>query len=306
MTLSFILLLTVPFLNPHLNDLVEFIRHGHTNQGDSYWNQYITSLVQERLFSANTQQLAGLHDIYEHELDFADGFMTEAEFCHKIGVDFSEEYMPMESNWFLNKAESLGLVDASTYFARARNYEREWNDYLHYNEDLSDPLMDSYENRWRENIINYIKLQTESMAIYEARLRLTSIYWPFRTPIFIDSFASVTIMNLLDFIDKYPNNLVIDQAYERLVWWYYTTKQYSELGETCRSFLAEYPDSKIKEYIKFQLGNAYYFSQKMEKAKQVYLTIDKAMLPNAVYPGWRGDYIVKELEQKLYALTDIH
>jgi hypothetical protein len=174
------LLLTVPLLNPHLGDLEKCIRHNDLTHADSYWNQYTTSLTKERYFSENTQQLAGLNNIKEHEVKFAEGQLTEAEFCHQIGLDFSREAMPMLSKWFLNKAESLGFVDATTYFARARNYAREWNNNLHYNGDLSDIL----ETQWHEVLTQVIKIAKDSVDIYKALLGLTCIYSPARNALF--------------------------------------------------------------------------------------------------------------------------
>ncbi|MCK4790389.1 MAG: hypothetical protein KAV87_42020 [Desulfobacteraceae bacterium] len=304
MIFSLIFLLTVPLLNPHLGDLIKSIRHNDLTHADSHWNQYTTSLTKERYFSEKTQHLGGLHNIKEHEVKFTEGLLTEAEFCHQIGLDFSKEIMPMESKWFLNKAESLGFVDATTYFARARNYATEWNNILHYNEDLSDPMLKIYENKWRENTTKFIQHSSDSADIYGARLKLTSIYWPFRTPIFIDSFAPITIENIQNFINEYPDNPLIERAYERLVWWLYTTKKYTRLRKICQDFLYKYPDSNIKGYIKFQLGNAYYFTQEFDEAKKIFLSIGEEALPHSVYPGWGGQYIFEELKHKLKELED--
>lgn len=298
-----ILLFTGLSVNPNLENLIEVIRRNDLHNADSYWNKYMASLLEEKDFSENTQQLGGLHDIKEHEAKFVEGLLSEGEFCHQIGLDFSVNGLPAESEWFLDKAESLGLVDIATYSARARNYATEWNTILHHN-GWSDPTLSIIENKWRENLTKFIRHSSDSTEIYEARLNLISIYGPFRTPIFVDSFASITIENLEGFINEYSDNPLIDRAYERLVWWLYKTKRYTKLCETCVSFLKKYPNAQITEYMKIQLGNAHYFTQEYAEAKDIYLSVRKDALPHSVYPGWGGQYLLEELNRKLKELED--
>ncbi len=292
-------------INPHLNSLVEAIRSSHISNADSYWHQYTSSLLNERLFSKNTHQLGGLGNVKDREVKFAEGQFTEAEFAHQIGIDFSSESMSIESEWFLNKAESLGSADIKIYFARARNYAKEWNDVLHYNDDLTDPSLVVYEEKWHENLIKFIQHSKDSNDIYEGRLALTSIYWPFRTPGYIDSFAPAIIDNLQGFINDYPDNPLIEQAYERLIWRLYETKKYTRLCEICLNFIKEYPDARIAEYIKFQLGNAYYYSDNFDEAMKIYSSVNQDSFPDHVYPGWGGRYILEDLNRKLDELKDM-
>ena len=294
---------TEPSVNSNLETLIKMIRSNNLDGTDFYWDQYTVSLLDGGDFSKHTQQLGGLTNIGEHESKFADGLWTEAEFCHQIGLEFSKDGGPTSSEWFLNKAESLGLVDRATYSARVRNYTTEWNSILHHN-GWSDPTLSIIENKWRENLTKFIQHSSDSADIYEARLKLTSIYWPFRTPIFVDSFAPITIENLESFISEYPDNPFIERAYERLVWWFCKTKRYTKLCETCVSFLKKYPNAQITEYIKIQLGNAHYFTQEYAEAKDIYLSVRKDALPHSVYPGWGGQYLLEELNRKLKELED--
>lgn len=294
------LLLAVPLLNPHLGDLEKSIRYNDLTHADSYWNQYTTSLTKERYFSENTQQLAGLNNIKEHEVKFAEEQLTEAEFCHQIGLDFSEDIMPILSKWFLNKAESLGFVDVTTYFARARNYAREWNNNLHYNEDFSDIL----ETQWHEALTQVIKIAKDSVDIYRALFGLTCIYSPARNSLFRDSVAPKVIGNLEKFIDDYPGNPFIEHAYEGLVWWLCITKRYTKLRAVCQEFLKRYHSAEIKEYIKFQLGNAHYFTQNFDEARKIYSSIDQNSFPDRVYPGWGGRYILEIINNRLDELEN--
>jgi hypothetical protein len=299
-----IFLAGVPSPNPYLKILIESIRSNNYTNVDSYWDQYVTSIRGDKLFSENVENFWGLDGIKEHEVKLAEWQMTEAEFCHQIGLQFTGQAMARESNWFLNKAESLGFVNTATYFARADNYADEWNDILHYNEDLADTNLKVYEAKWRESLIKVIETSKDSNDIYEAHLAITCIYSPARNSLYIDSFAPMTIKNLEKFINDYPSNPLIESAYERLVWWLSTAKIYSKLAGVCKSFLTKYPDSPIAEYIKFQLGNAYYFTGASKEAKRAYLSIDKTSLPDFVYPGWAGQYIIEDLESKLIELED--
>lgn len=295
-------LLTEPSVNTNLETLIKMIRSNNLDGTDFYWDQYTVSLLDGGNFSEHTQQLGGLTNIGEHESKFVERLLTEAEFCHLIGISFSGG-QPVESEWFLNKAESLGLVDRATYSARARNYTTEWNSILHHN-GWSDPTLSIIENKWRENLTKFIQHSSDSADIYEARLKLTSIYWPFRTPIFVDSFASITIENLESFISEYPDNPFIERAYERLVWWLYKTKRYTKLCETCVRFLKKYPDAQITEYIRFQLGNAHYFTQNFDEARKIYSSIDQNSFPDRVYPGWGGQYILELINNRLDELEN--
>lgn len=293
-------LLTVPSVNPHLNNLIETIRRNDLRNADSYWSQYTMSLLEERDFCENTQQLGRLHNIKEHEVKFVEGLSTEAKFCHQIGLEFSKDAMPTESEWFLNKAESLGFVDVTTFFAHARNYAREWNSALHYNTELSDTI----ESKWREALTKVIKVSRDSADIYRARLELTCIYSPARNTLFQDSLAPKFITNLGNFIRKYPDNPFIEQGYERLVWWLYTAKSYARLIEICGDFLSKYPKAQIAEYIKFQFGNAHYHMKNYDEAKKIFLSINKNTFPNIVYPVWGGEYILKKMNSRLKELED--
>ena len=299
-----ILLAGVPSPNPHLRALIEAIRNNIYTNVDSYWNQYVTSIHDDRLFSENIKNFWGLDGIKDREVKFAQGEITEAEFCHQIGLQFAGYAMARESNWFLAKAESLGYVNTATYFARARNYADEWNDILHYNEDLADPNLKIYEIKWRESLIKVIETSKDSNDIYEAHLALTCIYSPARNSLYIDSFAPVTIENLAEFVNKYPDNPFVEPAYERLVWWLSTTKRYVELGEICKKFLIRYHNSPITGYVQFQLGNAHYFTGALDEAERIYSSIAKDAFPDFVYPGWGGQYIIEDLERKLVELED--
>jgi len=287
-------------VNPHLNNLIETIRGNYVSNADSNWTYYIASLTRDKLFSENTQQLGGLANIKEYEVKFAEGHLTEAEFCQQIGLEFSKDGAPIEAEWFLNKAESLGFINSQTYFARASNYAREWNSFLHYNEELSGAL----ESKWHEALTKFISISKESTDIYRARLELTSIYDPFRTPIFIDSLAPQTISNLEEFINKYPENPCIELAYERLVWWLYETESYTKLCAVCKSFLNKHPNARNTEYIKFQLGNAYFFLNDFDRAKKIYSSVKQNLVPDSVYPGWGGQYILNELNDRLAELEN--
>ena len=289
-----------PALNRHLKKLVESIRyHRDLANADSCWDSYIRSLIEEREFSEHTNHLGGLDNIKKHEVKFVDGFLSEAEFCHQIALDFSKDVMPIESEWFLSKSESLGLIDIETYFAKARNSAREWNDVLHYDEDLSDPRLKTYETEWRENLNKIINNSRDSVEIEEARLTLTMILDPSRNSYFLGHFAPEIIRNLEIFINTYPTSQLINQAYERLVWCLYDTERYEKLGEICKEFLTKYPDSPIKEYIKVQLGNAYYSLGDVDEAKAIYNSIEKDSFPESVYPGWGGRYILETIEKRL-------
>ncbi len=288
-----------PALNPHLDKLVESIRHRNLSNSDSYWNLYLKSLVEDKQFSEHTHQLAGLTKIREHETKFVDNVITEAEFCHRIGLDFTKDCMCMETEWFLEKAESLGLVNIETYLARAQIYAREWNNILHYNDDLSDTMLNLYETKWRESLLRVIETATDSIDIDKARLELLTIYGPWRTPLYVDHFAPEVIHNLEEFIDEHPQSRLVNQAYERLVWWLYTTGKYEKLIVVCKQFFENCSDSPNKEYIKFQLGNAYYFLDDFNKAKAIYVSIEKDSFPESVYPGWGSRYILEAVEARL-------
>jgi tetratricopeptide (TPR) repeat protein len=289
----------VPAVNPHLRTLIEITRGNVQGNADDYWDLYTESIIDEKLFSENTQQLGGLHNIKKHETSFADKLITEAEFCQQIGLDFANNVMPMESKWFLNKAEKLGLVTIETYYARAKNYAREWNNILHYNADLSDSALEACETKWRENLLLVIENSQDSMDIERTRFELITIYNPSRTPIFTDDFAPEVVNNLEEFIDNYPKSPVIHQAYERLVWWLYTTEDYAKLGKVCKNFINNYLDSPIIEYVKFQLANAYYFIDNFAEATEIYNSIQKELLPNSVYPGWQRWYIIEKIDARL-------
>ena len=142
----------------------------------------------------------------------------------------------------------------------------------------------------------------DSLDIGNAHLALTTIYNPFRTPMYVNHFAPEIISNLKESIDKYPESLVIHQAYERLIWWFYETKRNEELAKVCKEFLQSYPDSPIIEYVKAQLGNAYYFIGNYDEAKRVYHSIKKDSFPNSVYPGWCGRYILEAVEERLKSI----
>lgn len=297
-----ILLAGVPSPNPHLRVLIESIRSSNYANVDSYWDQYVTSIRNDRLFSENIKNFWGLDGIKEKEVKLAHRQITEAEFCHQIGLQFAGHVMARESNWFLAKAESLGFVNTATYWARARNYARGWNDIIHYNEDLADPNLEACETRWRESLVKVIETSKDSNDMYEAHLALTTIFSPARNMMFVDSFAAQVVDNLEKLISEYEDNPLIESAWERLVWWLSTTKRYSKLGEVCESFVEDYPNSSILEYIKFQLGNARYYVGAFEEAKRVYSSIDKNSLPDVVYPGWGRQYILENIENRLVEL----
>lgn len=291
-------------MNSHLNSLIESIRQNDLTHADSYWNQYISSLTKGHYSSEYAKELGYLQNIREHEVRFTEGLLNEAELCQQIGIDFSKVSMQIESEWFLDKAESLGFVDATTYYARAQNYAKEWNDILHYNADFSDPMLKKYKNKWRENLTKFIKHSKDSTEIYKALLALTCIWSPARNTYFRDSVAPEIIDNLERFIDEYHGNPFTDNAYERLVYLLYTTERYAKLRAVCKDFLKRYQSSGIKEYIKFQLGNAHYFKHNLDEARKIYSSIVQDSFPNSVYPGWRKKYILKELKTKLKELED--
>jgi len=66
--------------------------------------------------------------------------------------------------------------------------------------------------------------------------------------------------------------------------------------------LLSYPDSPIIEYVKAQLGNAYYFIGNYDEAKRIYHSIKKDSFPNSVYPGWGGRYILEAVEERLKSI----
>lgn len=290
-----------PTLNPHLERLVEMIRMNY-RADNGYWILYTKSLIEERRFSENTEQIGGLHNIKEREIKFVDKIITEPEFCYQIGIDFANDGMPRLSEWFLNKAEFLGFVNTETYRARVRNNAQEWNSILHYNQDLSDPALEIYEAKWRENLLKVIENSKDSLDIEYARLALTTIYSPGRTSMYVNHFAPEVISSLKKFIGKYSKSPVIHQAYERLIWWLYETKKNEELAKVCKEFLRSYPDSPIIEYVKAQLGNAYYFIGNYDEAKRIYHSIKKDSFPNSVYPGWGGRYILEAVEERLKSI----
>jgi len=285
-------------LNPFLNQLIDGTRSTRVVGADSLWKLYLESLKKEKKFSEHTEQLGGLTRIKDYETKFVNGALSEAEFCYWIGYEFARDVMALESEWFLNKAESLGFVCAETYLMHASNYADEWNDVLHYNEDLSDPQLAFYERKWQESLKKFIASSNDSLAVDNARLQLTGIYAPFGTPIYIMDFAPGAIKKLEDFIKSYSRSLLIEKAYEQLVWWLNETKQFKKLKKVSLEFLKNYPNSSIREYIKFQLGDSYYWTNNYHRAKTILQEIKIDSFPQSVYPGWRKDYII-ELISKL-------
>lgn len=301
----FILIFTIGLSsNPLFKQLLENIRYGHANNADSLWELYIKNLKKENEFTTHPEQIGAPENIRDYEIKLVNGEITEAEFSYFIGSEFARNGQSMESEWYLNKSESLGFICAETYLMHAANYAQEWNNYLHYNEDLSNPNLAFYEEKWRESLKKFIASSKDSLAIDNARLQLTCIYSPYRTPIFIDEFAPIAIGNLEEFIEKYPKSKVINAAYERLVWWLSVTKKFEKLKNTCLDFLKNYPKSAIKEYIKFQLGNSYLGLHDTSHAKQLFKSIKTDSLPASVYPGWGKLYIFKLLINQLIELEN--
>lgn len=285
--------------NPYIEELVNRTRHTRITKADSLWTAYIESLVHENKFTENPAQIGVPENIKDYETKFINREISEAEFAYFLGYEFARNAQSMESEWFLNKSESLGYVCAETYLMHATNYAKEWNDYLHYNEDLSDPHLTFYENKWRESLKKFISLSKDSISIEKARLQLTCIYWPFRTPIFINEFAPVAIKNLEDFIKKYPKSSFVGEAYSRLVWWLSETKNFKKLKEVCLNFLEKHSTSQLREYIKLWLGISYLETKDSLNAEKIFSTINTDSLPNSVYPGWGKRYIIEFYENKL-------
>ncbi len=128
---------------------------------------------------------------------------------------------------------------------------------------------------------------------------MTCIYWPFETPIYINEFAPGVIKNLEEFIHKYPESRVIENAYQRLVWWLSETGQFAKLKNVCLNFFKKYPISTIKEYIKIWLGISYLEMGDTLKAKKILTSVRTDSLPGSVYPGWLKPYIIEFYENKL-------
>ncbi|MGB9720336.1 MAG: hypothetical protein ACPL28_02500 [bacterium] len=297
---SYVLILTLILsCNPFFEQLVNRIRHTNITKADSLWKMYLESLKQENRFTEHPAQIGAPDNIKDYEIRFANNEISEAEFAFFIGREFAKDAQPMESEWFLNKSESLGYICAETYLMRALNYENEWNNCLHYDEDLSDPRLSFYEKKWRENLEKFITISDDSLAIDDSRLRLTCIYWPFRTPIYVNEFAPVVIKNLEEFIDKYPKSKVIENAYERLIWWLSETRQFAKLKNVCLNFLKKYPISTIKEYMKIWLGISYLETTDTLRARQVLMAVKTDSLPQLVYPGWGKPYIIEFYENRL-------
>jgi|GEM_PF-4680815 len=301
--LSYILILfLVTSSNPFFEQLVNKIRHANITGCDSLWKMYLESLKKENKFTENPAHMGVPDNIKEFEIKFANNEFLEEEFAFVIGREFAINAQSMESEWFLNKSESLGYNCAEMYLMHALNYEKEWNDYLHYNEDPSDPHLSYYEKKWRENLEKFITISDDSFAMEDVRLRLTCIYWHLRTPIYIDEFAPVAIKNLEEFIHKYPESRLIENAYERLVWWLSETRQFAKLKNICLNFLQKYPLSTIKEYIKIWLGISYLEIEDTVKAKKILTSVKTDSLPDSVYPGWRKPYIIELYENRLLNL----
>ena len=287
----------IPQLNPHLENLVEAIRRNRVVNTDSMWGNYLRSLQLDNAYSEHTEQLGGLVDIKEHEVEFVNGSLNEAAFCLQIGLDFSAEIIPMESEWFLEKAKSLGLVNSDIYFARASNYKREWNFTLHHNADLEE--VEIYKSKWQAALLNAIEIATDSSDICKAHLELVGIFSPSTGTLFRELFADTFINNLENYIDDFPASPYIEKAYEMLVWWLYTAKRYDALGDICYDFLENYPDAGMRSYISFHLGNAHYHIGEWEKARAFFSSVDRDALPESVYPGWGRQYIFDDLSRKI-------
>lgn len=301
----FVVILTLE-LSPDLflTQLLEKIRCRNLNNTDSLWIAYTESLKKKSRFTTHPHLIGAPDNINDYEIKFVNREISEAEFAYFLGYEFARDAQSIESEWFLNKAESLGFSCAEAYLIHATNYATEWNNYLHHNEDLSDPYLAFYEEKWRESLRKFIASSEDSLAIENARLQLTSIYSPLRTPIFIDEYAPIVIRNLEEFIDKYPRSKVIDNVYEQLVWWLKEIKQFEKLKVVCLNFLKDYPVSSIKEYIKFQLGNSYLEAGDTINAQQIFKLLKIDSLPESVYPGWRKTYIIELLNNRLIELKN--
>ncbi len=289
-------------LNPFLDQLLDRIRSARMVGTDSLWKLYIENLKNEQQFSEHTEQLGGLTRIKDYEIKFVNEELSEAEFCYWIGYEFSRDIMPMESEWFLNKSESLGFVCAEMYLMPASNYETEWNNYLHYNEDLSEPYLKYYEDKWRESLKKFIALSKDSIAVEKVYLQLTCIYSPFRTPQFINEFAPVAIKNLEDFIKEHSRSSFVEEAYTRLVWWLSETERFEKLKKACLNFLKKYSSSTKQNYMKMWLGISYLEMGDTLNAKKILMSVRTDSLPQSVYPGWMKDYIIELYKNKLFEL----
>ncbi len=300
MTICVLSLIFATSTNPFIEELVNRIRHTGLNKADSLWSAYIESLIHEHKFTEYPAHIGVPENIKYYETQFVKGEISEAEFAYFIGYDFARNAQLTESEWFLNKSESLGYVCAETYLMHALNYETEWNNCLHYNEDLSDPYLKYYENKWRESLKKFIFFAKDSTAVEKAKLQLTCIYWPFRTPKFINEFAPVAIKNLGEFIEKYPKSNFIEEAYARLVWWLSETRNFEKLKVVCLQFLDKYSTAYIKEYVLLWLGISYLEMRDSLNAKKILSTINTDSLPNSVYPGWMKPYIIEFYKKKLF------
>ncbi len=131
--------------NPFFEQLVNRIRHANITGIDSLWKMYLENLKKENKFTEDPAQIGAPDNIKDYEIEFVNDEISEKEFALFIGREFAKNAQSMESEWFLNKSESLGYVCAERNLMHALNYEKEWNDYLHYNEDPSDPHLSYYE-----------------------------------------------------------------------------------------------------------------------------------------------------------------